>query len=61
MINQDFEMENSGRLLWFFGGIMIGTATGIAATGRIGSSETVQRLRSETTRLNKSLEKELKR
>lgn len=57
MINQDFEMENSGQLLWFFGGVTIGTAAGIAAAGRIGSSETVQRLRSETARLNKSLGK----
>ena len=55
MINQDFEMKNSKQILWFFGGILVGTATGIAAGGRIEASKSFHRLCSETSMLDQKL------
>ena len=55
MINQHFEMKNSKHLLWFFGGLMIGTASGLAAAGNPETSKTLERLRMETSRLDRHL------
>lgn len=48
-------MKNSKHILWFIGGMMIGTATGIAAAGRVESSKTLHRLSTETTKLDQML------
>jgi hypothetical protein len=47
MINKFFEMKKSERILWLFGGIIIGSAAGAAAIATKDSAKSFDRLRSQ--------------
>lgn len=60
MINKFFEMKKSERLLWLFGGILIGTAAGAAATSTKGSAKSIDRLLSQSTSVIRKNTEQLK-